>query len=1108
MFNHANYYVQANGTFSVPTGLATNVFNETNFIAKVINVNDNCTSGFSNVSRKSSGNTNAIGEVTTSPTVNTSPIYQSSSSQTINVTNNAIYPAIVILYINGVEFFRTASTVAASGNYNFSVPGLLEGDVVSSRAQGTGTAPSYWLSNVSNLVTVQLNTPTQTLAPTITGTYTAGSGKTITGTSTEPVGTEIKVYKNGVLLGTTTVTIYGTWQLTNQTLAAGDVLTATAKATGKSVSVISNSKTVQASAPSAPVVSGSYVAGNTSISGTGGDTLVRIYVDGALIGTAVPSSGNWTISGLSSSELYRGAVIHATNIVNGIESVISNTVTVSGVVSFCITDENGNPLTDKYSGQMFNLKITAKSGSGCGTGDFNSFVNSVNLSSNKWFDPSGTSANFSNGVLILNNVILGGVGSATINAINQNDPTVTGSATLNILNPAIWVGTNSTDFNTASNWLYNYVPGPNAAIRFASVALDGVDAIRNCHLDMNRIIGDLDFNNSDYKLNLNGKKLELRGQITNSNSTTGSWMSTATSELEVKGYGNTGTLHFASGSEILNITLNNTSSGALTLGTPLSIRGVLNVINGNFVTGDALTFKSDVNKTAIVAPVTGTINGKVIVERYFPAKRAFRFVTSSVTTTGTIRDNWQEGVNNLTTTYSLNSNPNPGFGTHITGDITSDYGFDRTNTTNPSMYTYNYLTNAWVVVPNTNVQTLTAGTPYRLLIRGDRSIDYNTNNPAPTNTTLRATGTLYTGTKTYTYSNIPAGTGYLFVGNPYQSPVDSKKVLRASTGVVSNYFYYWDPRINTRGAYITLQHDEFDEANDVKSVSQSNVSRYIQPGQAAFVKKALNQTNASIVFQESYKNTAANATNTALVFRNNTVVNTQNALLRLHLYENQMYLNQQQPLDGLVVKFNDAYSSTIDELDAPKFLNQDEDLACNLEGQYISILSNNIPLETDEIPLYTTKYRNVNYTFVAELSNYQGFVPFIFDAYTQQYHQINDGVNVVNFTVNPSIAATTATNRFKIVFTNNSLGLQDFESNVSLYPNPTSDGAFTIITNTDNEGMLVSLYNSLGQEMSIITNKTNANSLQCKTEMVLQSGIYYVVMEKEGNRITKRIIVK
>jgi hypothetical protein len=1106
-FTHSTVYVQANGTWSVATGLANNVFNETNFVAKAIDVSSNCTSGYSNVSIKTSGNASQIGTVTPAPTVTTTPIYQSSSSQTVTVANNgtSAVAAYLILYVNGVEVLRTGSTVAINASHNFSVAGLQEGDVVSARAQGTGTSPSYWLSNVSNLVVVQLNTPSQTNAPTITGTYTSGSGKTITGTSTEPAGTEIKVYKNGVLIGTTTVTIYGTWQLTGQTLATNDVLTATAKATGKSVSGNSNSVTVQASAPGAPTVTGSYIAGNTSISGTGGNTLVRIYVDETLIGTATPSSGNWTLSGLASSELYRGAVIHATNIVNGIESVISNQVTVTGVVSFCITDENGDPLTDKYSGQQFNVKITAKDASGCGASDFTFFQNNANLSSNKWFDPSGASSNFTNGVLTLNNVVLGGApGSASINAIGLDDPTVTGTATLTILAPAIWVGSISNDFNTAGNWFHNFVPGPNAAIRFASVALDGQPAVRDCHLDMNRIIGDLDFNNSDYKLNLNGKKLELRGQISNSNATTGSWISTATSELEIKGYGNTETLHFATGSEILNLTLNNTSSGALTLGSALAIRGVLNVINGQFNAGNALlTFKSDASKTAIAAPVTGSITGNVNVERYYPAKRAFRFITSSVTTTTTIRANWQEGVNNTSTDYSLNNNPNPGFGTHITGNITSDFGFDRTNTTNSSMFTFNYLTNAWVAVPNTNVLTLTAGEPYRLMLRGDRSIDYNTNDPAPTNTTLRATGALFTGTKTYTFNSIPSGTGYLFIGNPYQSPVDSRKVLRASTGVVPNFFYYWDPRMSTRGAYVTLQHEELEE-NDIKSISASNISRYIQPGQAAFVRKASNATTASIVFQESFKNTKPTATNTPAVFRNSTGL----SILRLELYEQQMYQNQAQPLDGLVIKFNDDYSNGLDNFDAPKFFNQDEDLACKVENRYMSILSNSFPLENEEIQLYTTKYRHQNYTIVAKLSNYDDLVPFIYDAYTQHYHQINSGETAYNFTINASIPATIATDRFKIVFRNVTLGLEDFDMNVTLYPNPTIDGIFTIKSINNNHNTSVSLYNTIGQKVNIITNQTDVNTIQCKAQGVLQAGIYLVVIEQDGKRINKKIIVQ
>jgi hypothetical protein len=179
-FSHTAYYVQSNGTWSVPTGLGTSTFNGTNFIAKAITTT--CTSGFSNVSTKTSGQ---VGTITPPPTVTTNPIYQSSSSQTITVTNNgaSAVAAILILYVNDVEVSRTASTVAVNASNNFSVAGLQEGDVVSARAQSTSV--DYWISNISNQVTVQLQTPQQTQVPTITGTYTAGAGKTITGTSLE-----------------------------------------------------------------------------------------------------------------------------------------------------------------------------------------------------------------------------------------------------------------------------------------------------------------------------------------------------------------------------------------------------------------------------------------------------------------------------------------------------------------------------------------------------------------------------------------------------------------------------------------------------------------------------------------------------------------------------------------------------------------------------------------------------------------------------------------------------------------------------------------------------------------------------------------------------------
>jgi hypothetical protein len=162
----------------------------------------------------------------------------------------------------------------------------------------------------------------------------------------------------------------------------------------------------------------------------------------------------------------------------------------------------------------------------------------------------------------------------------------------------------------------------------------------------------------------------------------------------------------------------------------------------------------------------------VTVERFIPARRSFRFLSSPVTTTTSIRANWMEGAVNPDINTRID--PNPGYGTNITGIGDTANGFDPTLTNNPSLFTFDSSTQNWVPVLNTN-DTLPVGSAFRLLVRGDRSIDMTTptNDPAPTNTILRTTGALFAGTFSPALSTIDKG--YSFVGNPYASPVDFEK---------------------------------------------------------------------------------------------------------------------------------------------------------------------------------------------------------------------------------------------------------------------------------------------------------------------------------------------
>lgn len=476
-------------------------FSNTSYVAKV--TSNGCTSDYSLI------NVGANAITTTAPQVMTTPIYQSASATTVSIKNNHTSAANITFYVNG-QLQNTQSNIAAGANATFSYSGFMENDTVYARAIGTAT--NSVLSSLSNKVVVTVSL-TQTNAPVITGNYTSGTGKTVTGTSTEASGTTITLFKTGsTLMGTTTVTAFGTWTISGLSLTAADVLTSYAKASGKTLSSVSNSKTVASSAPSAPVVSGAYTVGNTSISGTGGNGTVTVYIGGSPIGTVAGASGSWTLSSIGATELYRGAIIHATNTVSNIESVISNQVTVTGVASFVITDENDSPLTEKISGDRFRIKVKAKDGNNGSGSDFTGYTSAVTLSSTTEINEETISnVNFNTGILtgISNTITLLGKGSGIkLIVVNPNDPSAYGETTVTII-PAEWMGQSSGDattikaHNQAANWTHNRVPVTGASIKFAS------NAVQDLTLQANYTWGDVDFNGNDKHIVLGNYNLTV-----------------------------------------------------------------------------------------------------------------------------------------------------------------------------------------------------------------------------------------------------------------------------------------------------------------------------------------------------------------------------------------------------------------------------------------------------------------------------------------------------------------------------------------------------------------------------------------------------------------------
>lgn len=275
----------------------------------------------------------------TAPVISTSPVLESTTS----LSGTGPVGSSILLYIDGYH----QATTTESGGWTFNGLNLSLGEVINVFSIVSGkcisTAASVTVTGVTS-------------APEVSGPIVSGS-TSVSGTSSEPVGTNIEVFVNGSSVGTTTVDAYGNWTLSGLTaLNSGDNVKATATATDKTTSTDSNIVTVLTTS-SAPVVTGTYSEGDTQVTGTSATadgTVINVYIDGVLIGTTTVSGNNWSLSGIDANELYPGGAITARAIEIGkAESSDSNSEIVS-----CTNPSIGLTVNVVTNGICFNDSAT------------------------------------------------------------------------------------------------------------------------------------------------------------------------------------------------------------------------------------------------------------------------------------------------------------------------------------------------------------------------------------------------------------------------------------------------------------------------------------------------------------------------------------------------------------------------------------------------------------------------------------------------------------------------------------------------------------------------------------------------------------------------------
>jgi hypothetical protein len=382
----------------------------------------------------------------------------------------------------------------------------------------------------------------------------------------------------------------------------------------------------------------------------------------------------------------------------------------------------------------------------------------------------------------------------------------------------------------------------------------------------------------------------------------------------------------------------------------------LSVASGGTISlGDRpFTFKSSASGTAQLGKMFGNISGisNATIERYFPAKRAFRLFSSSVTSSTSIKTNWMENATpgvggGYPYTAGTAYNPTAGYGTHITGSGGNTNGFDASTTNNPSLFTFDQPTQAWTAVTSVNSGTITAGNAYRIYIRGDRGVNIGSNSATATATVLRTAGSLLSGTQTITLSDTI--NDWSMVGNPFQSVVDMAAAAKTNT---TDYYYIWDPTLGTQGAYVA-----WNFTSGTSNNASSAMNRFLQPGQAFFIQTAATGA-ACIAFPESAKGTAASQTLTSQAMRT-TATPTSLAVM---LYYADILKNNATAADGLRVIFDNGASPSIDKYDAKKLENIDENIAINRNETRLAIEMMSLFDTTTIIPIHINNYRQTQYT--------------------------------------------------------------------------------------------------------------------------------------------------
>lgn len=645
----------------------------------------------------------------------------------------------------------------------------------------------------------------------------------------------------------------------------------------------------------------------------------------------------------------------------------------------------------------------------------------------------------------------------------------------------LWTGTTSTSWTDTLNWRCRVLPVDTNNIVIEDNAvnmplLTGVTSLNSLNLETGTtftLSGGSASLEIDSALILNGGKLVLQNNslnilgdlITDNN---GSFRFGGNSSLTIAGSGQIDTLRFDQQSDGTTNTLGNftinRSGSTIVLANKLQVTGVLDPVAGDVFIEDELVLKAvDSTSYGQIAPHgSNAIQGNIVAEKYI-----------SFANTGAWR---QMGlplrVNNLMAISGLELN----YSSHTESTERNIYYWDAGNGGSGSQAV------GWVTADSLSNDHRVAYTVFG----GQSDFVYS-------NARVVVNGTESNGNvqvPLYNYTD-PSGSGIMAEGwnlvpNPYPSRMKVSELLNSSEfSSALNYtaVHVWDA---TSGQYKAITADAISNYNTNGVALDTNID--LAPFQAFWVKAS---SNTSLTLTNAHRTVLGNP---GLFMKNDF------DLCRLDVY------SPDSAWDQVVVYFKDGagegFDNKGDALKMTSLFKERPNLYATIPGMQLTISALPANMKTHRVPLGFKSIQSGTHFFSMNTASLDGkWNVMLEDKLLNKMHDIRQGAYAFR-------ASADMENRFVLHFNENASALPGEMANGGIRISSDLKEAYvSVAPGWEGPASLV-IYNMLGVE--VLRNDTY--SLEKGFSRIptggLSQGTYVVVIQREGERITAKVILE